>query len=169
MANYNRPAIAQSTIIDLKGRPVGSEDMEQAALMLQWAEQAGFRGTDLDVAGAVAQGIRSAIEMAMRGEHEASAKQAGNCLWVLKKNREYCNAQSRHSLGSIDVPCRDGQTRKLGNMVEWFAGVHGRIHEQITTAKAAEALEDEKQANLEMEALQLAAMVTKGVSTRKAA
>lgn len=159
MAKHNRPVLPQSAIIDLKGRKVGSEDMEQAALMLQWAEQSGYRGTDLDVATAVAQGLRVAVEMSERGEHQASAKQAGNCLWTLKKNRELCTKQNRRNLGSLEVQCRDGQTRRLGNIVEWFTGVHSRIHEQIEAAKVTEA---EELVNLELETLQFAASVAKG-------
>jgi hypothetical protein len=159
MTKYNRPALSQSAIIDLKGRAVGSEDMEQAALMLQWAEQSGYKGTDLNVATAVAKGLRVAVEMSKRGEHEKSAKQAGNCLWTLKKNRELCTKQNRRNLGSLEVKCRDGQIRKLGNIVDWFTKIHSRIHEQIEAAKVVEA---EELANLELETLQFAASVATG-------
>ena len=164
MSKHNRPVLTQSAIIDLKGRKVGTEDLEQAALLLQWAEQSGYKGSDLTVATAVAGGLRVAVEMAERGEHEKAAKQAGNCLWTLRKNRELCNKQNRRNLGSLEIQCRDGQTRRLGNIVEWFAGVHSRIHDQIEAAKATE---DEELANLEMESLQFAASVATGVELQE--
>jgi hypothetical protein len=166
MANHNRrPQLAQSQIIDLKGRPVGSEDLESAALALQWAEHSGYRGTDLQVATAMAQGLRVAIELSERGNHQAAGKQAGNCLWVLKKNRELCTKQNRRNLGCLEIQCRDGQTRKLGNIVEWYAGVHSRIHDQIEAARAEEA---EELANAELEALQFAASVATGQALQSA-
>lgn len=166
MAKHNRPALSQSQIIDLKGRPVGSEDMETAALMLQWAEQSGYRGSDLKVATAVAQGLRVAVEMSQRGEHEKAGKQAGNCLWVLKKNKELCTKQNRRNLGCLEVQCRDGQIRKLGNIVEWYAGLHSRIHSQI---EAAQAIEAEALQNAELEALQFAASVAEGKALQSVA
>ena len=45
-----------------------------------------------------------------------------------------------------------GQVRKLGAMVEWFSGVHSRIHEQIEQEKANEHVELSKE---EAEALEL--------------
>ena len=166
MAKHNRPVLAQSQIIDLKGRPVGGEDLTTAALMLQWAEQSGYKGTDLKVATAVSQGLRVAVEMSERGAHQAAGKQAGNCLWVLKKNKELCTKQNRRNLGCLEVQCRDGQNRQLGNIVEWYAGVHSRIHEQIEAAKIAEA---EELANAELEALQFAASVAEGKALQSAA
>jgi hypothetical protein len=138
MANYNRPAVAQSVVIDLKGRKVGSEDLRTVALVLTWVEQNGFYGKDLLVATNISQGLNDAVDMAERGEHEAAAKKAGNCLWILGKNKELAVAQHRQCLGSIGVMCRDGSTRKIGDMVEWFVGIHNRIAEQIREAKKME-------------------------------
>lgn len=154
MAKHNRkhtdrPELPESVIIDLKGRNVGREDFETAALRLKFAEHEGFKGTDLQVAGAVAQGLEVANGLAAQGKHTEAAKQAGNCLWVLKKNREFTTKQNRRALGTIEFECRDGQSRKIGNVVEWYVGVHMRISEQIVQAKEAERLAAE-QAEIEM-------------------
>jgi hypothetical protein len=154
MAKHNRkhnarPELPESVIIDLKGRNVGREDFETAALRLKFAEHEGFKGTDLQVAGAVAQGLEVASLLAAQGKHTEAAKQAGNCLWVLKKNREFTTKQNRRALGTIKFECRDGQMRRIGNVVEWYVGVHARIAEQIEEAKKAEAAAAE-QAETEM-------------------
>jgi hypothetical protein len=161
MNKHNRPSLPESQVIDLRGRRVGTEDFNTAATMLQWAEQAGYRGTSLKIAANVAQGLRVAVELSEKGQHEAAAKQAGNCLWVLKKDRGNAQTANHRALGSMVIDCRDGQKRAIGQIVEWFTGVHFRIHEQILEAKAAE---DEALATAELEALQYAASVAQGQS-----
>jgi hypothetical protein len=159
MAKHNRPVLPQSTIIDLKGRPVGSEDLESAALMLQWAENSGYKGKSLTIASNVALGLRLAVELSLRGEHEKAAKQAGNVLYVLKKDRVNSKQGNYRCVGDLVIDCRDGQKREVGAICTWFMGVHNRIHEQINQAKAEEA---EALANSELEALQFAASVATG-------
>jgi hypothetical protein len=156
MANINHPVLANSTIIDLKGRKVGTEDLMEAAKLLTWAEQSGYRGNDISVAEGLVIGLGKAVELSEEGRHEAASKQAGNVLYVLRKNKESAEKTNRRSLGSLEIGCRDGQVRKLGNIVEYFMNVHGRIHEQIEAAKASEAAaekEDEAQMLQLVEAL----------------
>ena len=170
MAKHNRkhnarPELPESVIIDLRGRNVGKEDLETALLRLQWVEHEGFKGSDLQVAAAIAQGLRKAIEIAATGAHEKAAKQAGNCLYTLKKNREAARKANRHVLGSITIECRDGMSRKIGDVVEYFVGVHARIAEQITEAQAAEA---EAAELAELEQLQAAEALRTEVVVAKA-
>jgi hypothetical protein len=159
MVKYNRPSLPESQVIDLRGRRVGSEDFRTAAMMLQWAEQAGYRGTSLVIASNVAQGLLTAVGLSEKGQHEAAAKQAGNCLWVLKNDRVHSKNANHKAIGSMVIDCRDGQKRAIGQIVEWFTGVHFRIHEQIQQAKTAEA---EALATAELEAWQFAASVAEG-------
>ena len=152
MANYNRPTVSQSKIIDLKGRKVGTEDLVTAALLLEYVECAGFRGIDVNTAECIAKGLRLAVERSECGDHEGAGKAAGNCAHVLKNNLKVAQEKNKFALGSMSVECRDGQVRKLGAMVEWFSGVHSRIHEQIEQEKANEHVELSKE---EAEALEL--------------
>jgi hypothetical protein len=163
MTNTNSSTrLAQSVIIDLKGRKVGSEDLRQASLRLSWADQEGFRWPALLQADGISKGLILAVELAEKGEHLKAAKQAGNCLWVLKKNRELAHRQNHQCLGSLVVECRDGRKRKIGDMVEWFASVHERIAEQIEEAAELEKAETERLAREEEAAVQFALTVAAG-------
>lgn len=157
--NNHRPELPESVIIDLKGRNVGKEDFETAALRLKFAEHEGFRGTDLMQASAVAQGLEVANGLAAQGKHAEAAKQAYSCLWVLNKNRTVAKNQNRKALGMIEFECRDGLIRKIGNVVEWYIGTHSRIAEQISVAKSDEELEAMQ---AEIEALEAAEALKQG-------
>lgn len=161
-----RPELPESTLIDLKGRKVGSEDLAQAGLMLKWCENDGFRGTSLQIASNIAQGLGVAVQLSLQGNHEAAAKQAGNVMYVLKKDRINSKARNYKALGSIRIECRDGQTRAIGDIVEWFMSVHFRINEQILKARETEAAELEA---AELEALQFAMSVADGKAAQEAA
>ena len=164
--NYNRPELPESTMIDLRGRRVGSEDLEQAGLMLKWCENEGFRGTSLRIASNVALGLEKAVQLSLQGNHEAAAKQAGNVMWVLKKDRTNSQQRNYRALGSIRIECRDGKFRAIGDVCEWYLSVHMRIHEQILKARENEAKELE---NSEFEALQFAMSVADGKAAQEAA
>jgi hypothetical protein len=164
--NHNRPMLTPSQIIQKRCRKVGSEDFKTAALKLRWAENEKYYGNDLLVAGALAQGLELAIELAEKNEHEHAAKQAGNCLYSLKKNRDLTQKQNRKALGSMVIECRDGMTRKLGDIVEWYVSTHFRIAEQIKEAEAKEVAEAEAGRMAaeaeELETLQFALSVADG-------
>ena len=164
--NYNRPELSESMLINLKGRRVGSEDLAQAGLMLKWCENEGFRGTSLRIASNVALGLEVAVQLSLQGNHEAAAKQAGNVMYVLKKDRINSQARNYKSLGSIRIECRDGQFRAIGDVTEWYMSVHFRIHEQILKARKAEVAELE---NSELEALQFAMSIADGKAAQEAA
>ena len=164
MSNNNSTLLA-SQIIDLKGRKVGSEDFETAMMLLKFCENDGFRGASLVIAANVALGLGVAVQHANHGNHEAAGKQAGNVLWVLKKDRTNSAQRNYKALGSMVIECRDGQKRKLGDMCEWYMGIHLRIAEQIAAAKQDEA---NALANAELETLQFSASVANGVADQAA-
>lgn len=162
----NQPELPESTLIDLRGRKVGSEDLATAGLMLKWCENEGFRGTSLQIASNIAQGLGVAVQLSLQGNHEAAAKQAGNVLWVLKKDRTNSKQRNYKALGSIRIECRDGQLRAIGDVTEWYLSVHMRIHEQILKAREAEVAELE---SAELEALQFAMSIVDGKAAQEAA
>jgi hypothetical protein len=157
--HFNRPELSESTLIDLKGRKVGSEDLAQAGLMLKWCENQGYRGNSLRIASNVALGLEFAVQFSLQGNHEAAAKKAGNVMYVLNKDRVNSKAGNYRALGSIRIECRDGQVRAIGEIVEWYMSVHMRINEQILKARANEKAQLEA---AELEALQFAMSVADG-------
>jgi hypothetical protein len=150
---HHNPELTESTLIDLKGRKVGSEDLAQAGLMLKWCENEGFRGTSLRIAGNIALGLEKAVQLSLLGNHEAAAKQAGTVMYVLKKDQVNSKKGNYKALGSIRIECRDGQRRAIGDVTEYYMSVHFRINEQIVKARENEAAELEA---AELEALQFA-------------
>ena len=170
--SYNRPELPESTMIDLRGRKVGSEDMAQAGLSLKWCEnevtsdgRSAFRGTSLRIAGNVAMGLEATVQLSLLGNHEAAAKKAGTVLWVLNKDRTNSKKGNYRAIGSIRINCRDGHVRAIGDVVEYFMSIHFRIHEQILKARENEAAELE---NSELEALQFAMNVADGKAAQEA-
>jgi hypothetical protein len=168
--SYNRPELPESTMIDLRGRKVGSEDMAQAGLSLKWCEnevtsdgRSAFRGTSLRIAGNVAMGLEATVQLSLLGNHEAAAKKAGTVLWILNKDRTNSKKGNYRAIGSIRINCRDGHVRAIGEIVEWYMSVHFRINEQILKARETEAKELEA---AELEALQFAMSIVDGESAQ---
>ena len=126
----NRNDLPESVVLDRKGRKVGSDDMGSAALIAKYAEHAGIRGNNLDVAAGLALAIEAAVSLSLNGKHREAAKKAASCNYVLKRNEH---------VGKLKVNCRDGRERKLSDVVGWFAGVHFRIADDIDAAVAKEA------------------------------
>jgi hypothetical protein len=128
-----------SQIIDLKGRKVGTEDLKTAMDRLKWAGKTeGFRDGSLKIAAGVAMGLEAAIGLSESGEHAAAGKKAMSCLHVLQKDRINGRNGNYHCLGALDIECRDGVRREVGQTVKWFGEIHFRIAEQVSEAQAAE-------------------------------
>jgi len=122
--------LPESVVLDRKGRKVGSDDLHNAALIAKWAEQSGLRGPALQAASGIAIALDAAIALSLQGLHRDAGKKAASCAYVLKRNEK---------VGTLKVQCRDGKTRKLGQVVEWYAGVHFRIADDIEAAQEKEA------------------------------
>lgn len=125
-----RKPLPESVIIDRKGRKVGSDDMNAAALVAKWGEQAGLRGPLIEVATSVSQACEAAVSLALDGQHRDAAKKAASVQYVLKRNER---------VGGLKVQCRDGRTRRLADVVSWFASVHFKIADDIESAQEREA------------------------------
>lgn len=122
----------ESIILDRKGRKVGSDDLNAAALVAKWGKEAGLRGSLVDVAGSVAQACEAAVGLALDGAHRDAAKKTASVQYVLKRNER---------IGALKVQCRDGRTRRLADVVGWFSKVHFKIADDIESAKESEAQE----------------------------
>jgi hypothetical protein len=169
--NFNNSEIPASQIIARKGRLVGSEDMEAAAKKLQWVENETnehgahlFRGKTLDVAAQLSRALLEAVNLSFADKHEEAAKKAGNCLYVLGKDKQNAIKFNRRYLGGLSIDCRDGQRRKLGDMLEWYMSTHFRIAEQIAAATEYEKAEAEA---AEMEMVQFAESILEGQEESK--
>jgi hypothetical protein len=125
-----RRPLPESVVIDRKGRKVGSDDLHNAALVAKWSEEAGLRGPAIQAASGIAIALDAAIALSLQGLHRDAGKKAASCAYVLKRNEK---------VGTLKVQCRDGKTRKLSQVVEWYAGVHFRIADEIEAKREEEA------------------------------
>lgn len=125
-----RRPLPESVVIDRKGRKVGSDDLRAASLVAKWSEEAGLRGPMVQAASGIAIALEAAVDLSLKGEHRDAGKKAASCAYVLKRNDR---------VGKLKVQCRDGRTRKLAQVVEWYAGVHFRIADEIEAKQAEEA------------------------------
>lgn len=130
MRNKKRRQVPESIILDRKGRRVGSDDLNAAANIAKWAEQAGLRGPALQAAAGIAVALEAAVKLSLVGAHRDAGKKAASCAYVLNRNER---------VQKLKVQCRDGRTRKLGQIVEWYASVHFRIADEIEAAQVQEA------------------------------
>jgi hypothetical protein len=154
-----RRPLPESVIIDRKGRKVGSDDIAAAALVAKWAEEAGLRGPQVQAAAGIAIALENAVELSLKGEHRDAGKKAASCAYVLKRNAK---------VGTLKVQCRDGRTRKLAQVVEWYASVHFRIADEIEAKQAEEAeLRETRKRNAELK--RQAAEVIKQAETQEKA
>lgn len=124
-----RKQLPESVVIDRRGRKVGSDDALQAARIAEWSEQEGLRGPAKEVAAGIAVALRAAVALSLDGQHRDAGKKAASCTYVLKRNER---------VGKLKVQCRDGRTRKLAQVVEWYGNVHFHIADDIEAAQAAE-------------------------------
>lgn len=136
------PKMPDSVRLMRKGRMVGSDDLRAAVNVLKWAEEEGLNTTALTVAKAAATGLEAAIRFSTANRHHDAAAQAGTVLYSIRKNER---------VSSLKVRCRDGESRKIQKVVEWFVGVHSRISKEIAMALEAEelAMEAQKQKDIE--------------------
>jgi hypothetical protein len=156
--NKRRRPLPESVIIDRKGRKVGSDDLQSAALVAKWAEEAGLRGPQVQAAAGIAIALDAAVELSLQGAHRDAGKKAASCAYVLKRNAK---------VGTLKVQCRDGRQRKLAQVVEWYATVHFRIADEIEAKQAEEAeLRETRKRNAELK--RQAAEVIKQAETQEA-
>jgi hypothetical protein len=127
---HNRNNMPQSEVLDRKARKVGSDDMQSAALVCKWAENAGLRGPNLAVAASIAKAFEAAVALSLDGQHRDAAKKAASAQYVLKRNEH---------VAKLKLQCRDGRERKIGQIAEWYASVHFRVADEIDAALEAEA------------------------------
>jgi hypothetical protein len=137
MSNSNQ--LSESQIINLKGRKVGTEDLTTAIARLKWAKTEGFRPTSLMIADGIVRGLEVAVVLAESGDHVGAGKKAMSCLHVLQKDRTNGRNGNYHCLGNMEIECRDGNRREIGNTIKWFGEIHFRIAEQVEFAATAEA------------------------------
>ena len=128
----NNSNLPMSEVIRRKSRMIGSDDLQTAANLCRWAEQAGFHGPQLQVAEGLAKAFDAVLELSTRSQHYEAAKKAKSIEYVLKRSER---------VAGMSVDCRDGRKRKLAQVVSWFADRHFRIAQDIADALDAEALE----------------------------
>lgn len=128
----------KAEIISRKARNIGSEDMATVAHELQWLECEGFRGVVLEKAQEMSMNLLKAVSFAQSGEHEEAGKFAGYCLHGIRNNRDYCRSKGYRSLWDIEVNCRDGEVRKMGEMVKWYMKLQYRVAGQVDRAAEGE-------------------------------
>ncbi len=161
--NNRTSNIPMSEVIRRKSRMIGSDDLQTAANLCRWAEQAGFRGPVLQAAEGLAKAFDSILELSTRSQHYEAAKKAKSVEYVLKRNER---------VAGILVDCRDGRKRKLKDVVSWFADRHFRIAQDIMEAEENEAVIAAKAAELQAaadSANQNAERVSKLIATKKVA
>lgn len=125
-----RRNIPESEVIRRKSRMIGSDDLNTAANVCRWAEQAGFKGTDLTVAEGLAKAFEAILALSQTSQHYEAAKKAKSVEYVLKRNDK---------VSKMTIDCRDGRKRKLAQVVSWFADRHFRIANDIAEAQETEA------------------------------
>jgi hypothetical protein len=133
--------LPESIILTRRSRVVGSDDLTSICSSLKWLEmefgpngehpvpKAEFQRLGLVAQGVIA-GLEAAIAASRQDDMEAAAAAAGRTLYGLKR-------QPR--LARLQVVCRDGQRRGVGQIIEWYIKTRLQFLERIQAAKAAEA------------------------------
>jgi hypothetical protein len=125
-----RSNLLLSEIVRRKSRMIGSDDLQIAANMCRWASQSGIRGSALIAAEGLVKAFDSILALSKSSNHYEAAKKCKSLEYILKRNE---------SLGRLNIPCRDGKSRKLIDVVSWFADRHFRIANDIAEAEETEA------------------------------
>jgi hypothetical protein len=145
-----------------KCRFVGKEDLGTASNLLRYAQDAGFRGTTVDVASTIALSLDLAVLLAAENKHEDAAKKAASALGVLRTQRHTAKIQNARVLGDIKFVCRDGKERTIGAILRWYSECHFKIAAQIT-----EALEYEKNEVARLEEAMIDAAIKLGTTVEE--
>jgi len=121
-----------SVVIVRKNRKVYSDDIASAALILKYGSEAGLRGNEIEVASNLAKGVEAAGQLALEGKFLEAAKRAASCGYVFKHNPK---------VASLKIGCRDGNERKVQQVVGRFSETFFRIAEELRIALDTEAKE----------------------------
>jgi len=148
-----RRNLPESEVIRRKSRMIGSDDLQTAANVGRWAEQAGLKRPTLAAAEGLAKAFDSILALSQSSQHYEAAKKAKSVEYVLKRNER---------VAGLLIDCRDGRKRKLAQVVSWFADRHFRIANDIAEAEEHEARMAEIRKNAAEAKAKAAEVIAKG-------